>query len=182
MQSPIIPFSDEKTILPPPIINHECDIIIQYNDPEGDTLYWKAKCSFDEFILLNSEINNYNHWIELLEDGLAPLSSYEDGEEDANNLMIAKDRKYQNVFSRPSNRGYYEQWGHSFSIYNLTAPDLGDDINDIIEELEENKIKNENISTLIEIITNKYSGYDSFGMGYRILPMTQKLLNEQRFN
>lgn len=140
-------------------------------------LYWIIDLTEKEKSVMEEEIDHYNKWIQLLYDGLAPLSSYENPEE-ANNLylahrMIHKNNSYNGLFERPGGRGYFEEHSESFSFY--PAKYDGDNLLD--EDGEEETGDDEVfLKELEKIIISPLS--DEFGMGYRVLPMTSLLIGD----
>jgi len=153
-------------------------VIIEYWEPDNK-LQWQTTLQRSEYVLLKSEIDDYNQWINRLDHGKCPLSSYVE-EDEVDNLLIAKNKNYHSVFERPGSRGYYYRGTYGFNIYNLTSPDEGDDIDYILNALEKGPLDTVPTQLLIRIITAPYSLYDAFSMGYRVLPLTQKLLTEGR--
>jgi hypothetical protein len=160
-------------------------MLISFTDVESDTFYWKVNANIEIFDLLKLEIKEYNNWIEKLDNGLAPLSSYV-YPNDADDLYLAKRKHYHNILERPSNRGVYEslRGNYWFNVYKITNPDEQDEDGDpdLMDDINDGKIKFEHVTTLIDFITKTYDSYDAFSMGFRLLPMTRYLVENNLIN
>ncbi len=128
----------------------------------GENMYWIIELTHKEFQLLIEEVEHYNEWIKLLYKGLAPVSSYFN-REDADQWYLANENYPE--------RAFYQDDHEWFAIYPA--------------EYEGKKLLNEDgseehgnhefsLQTLQDIITSPLS--DEFGMGYRLLPMTTRIV------
>lgn len=152
------------------------EYILKFHDYDS-AIFWRLNLTPREFELLHQEVNRYNDWINTLYLGLAPLSSYADPTE-ADQLylahkMIRTDNSYAGEFQRPGGRGYYEPHNKSFSIYSAEYRSdqlLNEDYD------EESGEEDSTLKTIEEIITSPLS--DEFGMGYRLLPMTARIIGK----
>jgi len=140
---------------------------------EYDTeIYWQFNCNKLELTLFKDEVDQYNIWInKFLKTGKAPLSSYVNPDY-ADMLLIARNRNYQELFGCPGNRGPY-QIGESTDNFRIIDDD---------DFLAENLTIEPNTNELKNIITSPYTDSGEFGMGYRILPVTNKLIKRRNNN
>ncbi len=160
------------------------DAIIEYIEPDN-ILYFLFRGTSAELDLLGSEIEKYNDWINnFLIQGFAPEASYgEDRKDMIDALLIKNDKRYQEFFPRSGFRNIYEihKQQHGFDIIYLHDIEKNyvdvDVVKDLLESYTSADFQIEDMSTLEEIITNPWE--NTFGMGYRILPIT-KLLMERK--
>lgn len=162
--------------------------ILVWNEPEDVHLYWEFTGTEKELKLFDQELTHYNEWIDkYLLEGLAPLCSYRQDEGDEpNQILIAQSLDYQEIFGRPGGRVYYElreHGGFSFDLVYVDGPTPNDDddftreIDDVIrEEYHAGRLTLEPLRTLQDIITQPCSISEEFALGYRLLPMTQRLI------
>ncbi len=131
-------------------------------------LYWQFFVSCEELQLLKGEVRAYNDWINLLGAGKCPPSSYVDKEYQTNRFL-GRNKQYcrSEIFKRPGSRDYYEDIAVYFKLITLHNDE---------DELLEGKVELEPKSTLIEILTDPM-GSEEIGLGYMLLPMTDRLLN-----
>ncbi len=165
-------------------------VILVFNEPEN-ALYWTFEGTERELRLFAQEVIQYNEWIDkYLLAGLAPLSSYDPREQDdPNQIMFAQSRDYQEFFGRPGERGYYDLGGFRFDLIYVDdekeeKKDDDDDEDDwittVLKDHREGQLPLEPISTLHELIVRPLSLSDEFGMGFRILPMTHRLMDRHQ--
>jgi hypothetical protein len=154
-------------------------VVLAFVDVEGNTLCWLTYLKEIEYGLLAAEVDSYNEWIKILEKGFAPLSSYKD-KTDADQLLIAKNVRYQDILLRPVSRHLYEKWSYYFELCNLSDPKTELEY-ELLEAYNESNLAVENVQELIDILTDPYTNTSVFSMGYRILPMIQKIIKEDRF-
>ena len=111
---------------------------------------------------LQREVQMYNEWCELLTRGRAPTSCY-DGSDIADQLLKAQHTDYQDFFGRPTNRNWYER---DTIIFDLVPVAETEDNLDILTSLE-----------LTDLITDPYGSCRGLGLGYRVLPVLEYLIN-----
>ena len=135
-------------------------------------MYWSLDCTELEYQALEHEVSAYNDWIDLLVTGLAPASAYEDPT-DADQYMYATHPSHQDIFGNPGDRCYYE-FRENAPHFSLYAPSYED-----YEEIQTSLMGRppESADTLIDILTGPH-GHEEIHLGYRLLPMTRKLLND----
>lgn len=152
------------------------------------SLYWLIHGSSEELDLLQTEVEYYNRWInQYLLTGLAPLYSYAKSRRDlVDDFIFVKDRRYQPFFGVPIDRAVYGiqefESGSGFELIYLDASDADKNYVDpeYIQELR-NEYANGNLTfepalALHDLIVEPWSP----GLGYRILPMTQRLMDRMR--
>ncbi len=151
-------------------------ILISYFH-EDTTLYWASKVTPIEYNILNVEIQTYNIWIEtFLMSGKGPKCSYV-STDDADLLVFVNDPGYQEVFGRPGQRWPYEHTAILFELINLLDPDSEE--GEIYKKKGIKGINTESGNELVHILTTPFSS-EEWGMGYRVLPMTQLLIDKKR--
>ncbi len=164
----------------------------KYNDvllalhSEDVPIYWRFRLTEKECEILKLEVEVYNDWIKVLFDGIAPLTSYADPA-DADQYYLAKrmirtNHSYSDElnesgerFERPANKNFFEKTSYNFNVYIEGEPEYMD-IADDPETGLGLELDIEPLSTLSDIIIGKLG--EEFGLGYRILPFTSKLLNQ----
>lgn len=146
---------------------------------EDDCTYWNIDITSEEYDFLTVEVEAYNIWIETyLNTGRAPKCSYEKIE-DANILfLLYGDPSYQTLFERPTQSWAYGFGPYKFRLIDIAKP-VGTQDNKIIDDFATGELNMGDSSELIEIITEPFST-TGFGMGYRVLPFTQMLINTNR--
>lgn len=166
--------------------SHQKEVILVWNEPEDGHLFWTFTVTEKEFKLFEQEIIQYNKWIdEYLLEGFAPLCSYRQDESDEpDQIVFAQSQEYQEIFGRPGGRVYYElreHGGFSFDLIYVDGPmedDLREEITtEILREYDVGRLPIEPIQTLHDLITDPCSLAEEFALGYRILPMTQRLMD-----
>ncbi len=177
-----------------PIQGPTSKVILLFHEPEN-VLYWTFEGTAKELQLFAREVIQYNKWIdEYLLEGLAPLSSYHPQEQDdPDQIMFAQSRDYQEIFGRPGGRVYYElreNGGISFDLLYVDDPTKrldGDDdpfredwSGGLLEEYHSRRLPLEPVSTLRDIIVQPLSLSAEFGLGYRLLPITQRLIERHQ--
>lgn len=154
-------------------------ILITFHDYDYD-IYWKADVSDDDYKLLKKEIRKYNKWINLLHDGLADDSSYEE-QYTKEHRRLAASGYHKDANGNSIHRGYFEDWSIYFRISKIV-----DDINtyeysDDTSESSDSEVDDvngktfESFNELKRIIETPLDDYDAFSMGYKMLPITQKI-------
>ena len=131
-------------------------------------LSWRFSLTVKEYELLSKEFQIYDDWIISLFKGLAPLSSYSD-QRDADEYYLARrmirtDNSYAGQFERPGGRSYYEDVPYHFSLCKM-----GDD------DFQDEPPEPEPFRTLSNLITSPLG--EEFGLGYRVLPMTARIID-----
>lgn len=119
-----------------------------------------------DFGVMEKEIQVYNNWIGMLERGEAPESAYIGIEADEN-LFRYLARHWSDgymfaEFRRPGQRGLYVKWNRQLTLKKKFQP----------IPVEKNS---ESIKFLPRFFEAPYSG-EEFTCGYKMLPMTQKIL------
>jgi hypothetical protein len=147
-------------------------VIVRFVD-EDHVLYWKTSVTHKEENLLRKEVEEYVLAIERLMTGKAPGLSYQDPN-DANRFLVAKDKSYHEIFQRPDNRAYYEDITRYFDLVRIDEP------SDEADEYHEGLYEQSQPRDLVDILINPYSG-EEFSLGYRVLPLTQSLIDSGRF-
>lgn len=143
------------------------EYVLVFNQ-EGSGCRWVLTLDTDEKQGLEIEIEHYNTWINTVLAGLAPDTSYLNG--DANSYYMAKSQNKCRYYmdNRPGNRSYYESPHISFELMTRAEAD------------EENPgSASESIQTLVDILTHPL-GDEEFSMGYRLLPVTTKIVAKLR--
>ncbi len=127
--------------------------------------------------LIAARINNF------LIKGLAPESSYgKDRKDEIDILLIKNDKRYQEFYQHINvkNMTKIHQQEYGFDIIYLNDIDKNyidrDVVDDLVKSYKSPDFVVEDISTLAEIITNPWE--NTFGMGYRILPITKMLIGK----
>lgn len=151
------------------------ETILEFYDGDGFSLFWPLSLTLKEYELFAKEVNYYNEWITNLFSGLAPLSCYED-ERDADGYYLARrmihsDNSYSGSFERPGLRSFYEEEPYHFSLYRSGEPEF----EEREDEISKKSDGSESLSTLTVLIVDPLG--DEFGMGFRVLPMTARIIN-----
>lgn len=153
----------------------DASIILQFRD-DDTSIRWRFQGTEREYELMKYEVGLYNGWIALLISGEAPASSYAN-EYDADAILIARNRKYQQLFDRPENRGYYERISMEFNVKMGGETDVegfeDDDFDD--DDFDYEPDARELQSILLDPLSEKSS------LGYRIFPMTHRLISRGVF-
>lgn len=169
----------------------------------NNTLGYKVKLAKDEFLAMKQEFNLYNKHAHIVEDGLAPLSSYK-YEDDRDQLLFARYNlsTYSKIFKKPGRWAYEDGIEYEFHIYSPKYESwtiyYEDDIKCVAiptydEETREYDTIDCEYDAIIpndtewmnsfrifeEIITNKYDRNSEYAIGYSLLPMTKKLLKDK---
>jgi hypothetical protein len=140
----------------------------------GESLWYPFEVTKKEYWVLEKEVHMYNNWMnEVLFKGLAPTQCYVTEHEDTriNLLSISKIYEGINIINPSSNRSTYEIYHNQPYKF-----DIVDEYDGGFEPKETYKLDKQ---SLINIITKPYDEYDSFSIGYSILPLTKKLLEEE---
>lgn len=128
-----------------------------------------------EYNLFSKEIENYNSWIEnILSKGLSPPSSYSDKERPYSLLVASGIYEGTDVLPESTNRGdylFYNENLYNFQLYWLD--DFKEEYPDVFEDWKSNEFGK---AELKETIIKPLDAYDTFSMGYFLLPVTRKLL------
>ena len=141
-------------------------VLLEFIDYDT-SLYWQFSISSEELQLLKEEVSTYNDWINLLGAGKCPPSSYVDKEYQTNRFLGRNKQYCPEIFKRPGSRDYYEDIAVYFKL--ITLHNDEDELLEVEFELERKK-------TLVEILTDPM-GSEEIGLGYMLLPMTDRLLN-----
>ena len=143
---------------------------------QDNRIYWDFKVlNYHELILFEEEVKKYNEWIhEYLFTGYAPISSYQDSE-DAHELIIARNKKYKDVFERPGSRWLYEIRDY-YVHFKLIHEDKKS-----YKKLMSEKLEMEPGTEELRDILSKPFGNEEFYMGYKVLPMTLKLCDRRDY-
>lgn len=159
------------------------------------TIYWKFTLQPSEATILQTEAKTYNQWLDIVNDGLAPVSSYKEPA-DANDQYMARHRKtYEGTMKVTGDRGFYEHPYMHFSLSLIKQGDVtmttdasdnegensdedeeSDDNEEAIERYRKGDLTLENNEELRELLTKPLDYYNAFTMGYRVLPFTEVLL------
>lgn len=108
--------------------------------------------------------------------GEAPLSSYSD-KKLANEFYLNHHDKY-------SRTGIGEDYYREFYIKNISDPNEVYEDGDV-EDFYLNKEYDKNLGTYRELkhlIVKPYNDYEEFHMGYRLLPVTEEILNNEEYH
>ena len=135
---------------------------------------WAIQVTADELHVLNQEIDTYNHWIDMLKNGTAPLNSYREPQM-AYQLLIQSDPQYQKIFESESQIIQYES---EFNIIELSV--LNETEQEYARMYRQGEIDLDPSTELVRLITQKYDP-ENFGMGYNSLPLTQHLISKGSF-
>lgn len=134
------------------------------------TVHWKFEGTQQEYELMSEEVNMYNKWIENLEKGMVPSSSYERSDI-GEHYFLATHPGWQNICGRPGERVYYEKWHVRFDILGCNSD------KQFKEEYAENYDLGEECSVRdLQNILEKPLGHEEFRMGFKMLPITEKLV------
>jgi hypothetical protein len=125
------------------------------------------------------EVSVYNNHITMLNNGTAPVSSYIDPDIQRNRLT-AQNRNIYKKFSLSDNRSDYEQMDEYIFIlrddgieYTSNSEDIVD--RDILEEVLNQEI---NVSETLNYLSKPYDPYDTFSLGFGVLPLTKAILDQ----
>ena len=156
-------------------------ILVMTEGEEENQAVWRFLVTEKEYQLLQYEFDYYNDWIQnILIKGLAPKSSYISTQK-ADELFLAKRMVktyniYDGEFERPGSRDLYEKIYLEFSLFREDEKD-SDVEEDTLEKISE--IKNSSFSELEGILT-KPLGNEEIRIGYRIFPMTERIIKRER--
>jgi hypothetical protein len=152
-------------------------VLVLSEGEEANIVVWRFAVTEQEYDLLAYEVSVYNDWVSILACGLAPNSSY-DGSNDSEELFLAKrmvkrDNSYSGQFERPGSRDLYEQIHLTFTLFKH-----GIEHEDIDEEdLEKiNSLESSSFNELIHILSSPLCRDEELTIGYRILPITNKII------
>ena len=128
-----------------------------FNDLNAGHIQFTMQLSLDddEFGRLNQELEVYNNWSKALITGLAPLNAYRDPK--------FADELYQNPNKHCDQNTYPLVLMNDSEVLYFNV-----DTTDPKKFLDPELFRN--------IITAPLSLFDIFSLGYRVLPMTQKIL------
>lgn len=152
------------------------DCLLKFLEFDGNKVYWQFTLSEKEFELLSLEIEHYNSWIKLLTSGLAPLSSYEQPSAADDQYLVRNRKRYDSLFPITGSRGFYEKPYYGFELIDTNSKDLDEWAEEAVTKYRSGKLQLEGKSSLSDLITKPLDYCSEFTMGYRLLPMTRKLL------
>jgi hypothetical protein len=147
-------------------------VIIHFVENDTTT-FWKTSVTGSERSILNFEVRRYESQCDDLLSGRAPEASYQDKEIADRLLMTEQGSMYR---EHPAMTEDLERdWTHAaFHLVRIDEPSKEAD------EFREGKYKQGEVKDLIDLLTKPYCP-GKFSLGYRVLPLTQLLIDSNRF-